>query len=411
MKNIKKPSFSLGIALFVAILFSCSSSDNNTDSDSEIDSNYVETVTEQEADNELEDEIIYSKFEQYATILTRLELSATFGLEQLEDITVSYAEGAMVREASILTNPQNGQVVKYVWEEDNSTTSFIEASYNIYNTSYELIGTQKIETENGLTLGMSMLELKDWNGADFKFTGFGWDFGGSIYIDKDSKINKSPVEIRLDILTKDGADFTIGDVDLMSSDSKLFNLDIIVSDFSMYIKSNEEEPNTAERFSEFEELNLPFEIRTSNMGEVIEDEAFLNTILPPDMDDESKDYYINNNTFFSIGMLLKTDQYTAIIYRQKSEGDGIGKYPFFIEYILMTYNSNGEIISKKVIGEFSTIEDMEDNDQQQIEASIEINSDFTIISNEMQTLLKKTDGNRTDSKAFSINNNGEIIQK
>jgi hypothetical protein len=236
---MKKISINLlGILLATTMFLSCgNSSDNNPETNNNTDNSDFVAVEENNevVDNEIEDVIDFSKFEHYATISTKTDLIARFGEENLADITVSYAEGTVVREATVLTNPQNGHVIQYVWEDDNVTISFIEAFYNVYNQDYELLSTQELEAENGLSLGMSLSELVDWNGDDFQFSGFGWDYAGGIYGDENSKITNSPVALTLDLLSFEGAEFTIGDVELSSSDSRLDDVDIIVSDFTMYI--------------------------------------------------------------------------------------------------------------------------------------------------------------------------------
>ncbi len=232
LKNMKKVSINLlGLLLFTTMIFACgNNSNNNHDVEVEDDTNNIEVVKD-----EVENKIDFSKFEHYTKILTKKDLTAQFGEANLRDLTESYAEGTVEKEATILTNPKNGQVIKFIWDDDNAITSWIEVHYNIYDESYELIGTQKIDAENGLSLGMSLSELKDWNGDDFKFSGFGWDYAGTIYAEAGSKIIESPIRITLDILTYEGADFTIGDVVLRTDDSRLDNVNIIVAVLTMHI--------------------------------------------------------------------------------------------------------------------------------------------------------------------------------
>ena len=232
---MKKVSINLvGILLFATMLFACENSSNNTESNDDKDSSNTEVANNE--GNEVEDVVSFSKFEHYATILTKTDLDAQFGEAFLTDATNSYAEGTVEKDVTILTNPDNGQIIKYVWGDDGNTTEWIEAQYNIYDENWEIIGTQKIEAENGLSLGMSLMELKDWNGADFKFSGFGWDYAGFIYEEEGSKISESPIQIALDLINYDGAEFTMGDVELNTNDSRLNKVDIIVTQFTMYIK-------------------------------------------------------------------------------------------------------------------------------------------------------------------------------
>ncbi|RLD61073.1 MAG: hypothetical protein DRI95_14620 [Bacteroidetes bacterium] len=236
---MKKISINLlGILLFTTMLYSCGkNAKNNTESNNNEDTSTVVLVEEKENEaTEVVDEIGFSKFEHYATILTKKDLIAQFGQANLRDLTKSYAEGSVVKEATILTNPQNGQVIEFIWDDDNSTTSWIEAYYKVYDENLELLGTQEIEAENGLSIGMSLSKLKEWNGDDFKFSGFAWDFAGGIYREEGSKISGSPIEITLDILSYEGADFAMGDVQLSTDDSRLDNVKIIVAGFLMHIE-------------------------------------------------------------------------------------------------------------------------------------------------------------------------------
>ncbi len=216
----------LGIMLFATILFSCG---GNTENDSEADNN-EESYEEEETGGETS----YNKFEQYATILTKADLMAIFGEENIKTSTEAYAEGTVEKEVSTLTNPENGQIIRYIWNETNST-EWIEAMYNVYDENYEIISTQTIEAENGLSTGMGLMDLKAWNGADFKFAGFGWDYSGTIYADENSKMQKSSIQINLDMLTVEGVDFAYGDVELNTSDERLLSVEIIISSLTLYI--------------------------------------------------------------------------------------------------------------------------------------------------------------------------------
>ncbi len=220
----------LGIALFVAMLFSCDSTGN------EGDSSNAEAVDNAVSENEATEETGFSKFEQYATILTKADLIAQFGAENVVDATETYAEGTAEKKMSVLTNPTNGQVIRYIWADDNTTTAWIEALYTLFDENYEQIGTQKIETESGLWTGMNLLELRDWNGEDFTFSGFGWDYAGGITPSKNSAIYNSPIGMTLDILSMEGAEFTLGDIELNTTDSRLENLDIVIAEFTLSIE-------------------------------------------------------------------------------------------------------------------------------------------------------------------------------
>ena len=108
-----------------------------------------------------------------------------------------YAEGTVRFEHTVLTDPGNGQVITYVWQEDGETLSHIEAEYYIYDEDYIITGTQEVFSECGVSTGMSLDELREWNRDDFDFLGFGWDYEGGIVEEEGSRIAECPVEIKL----------------------------------------------------------------------------------------------------------------------------------------------------------------------------------------------------------------------
>jgi len=101
-----------------------------------------------------------------------------------------------------------------------------------------VIGNQTVQAENGLYLGMNLSKLRAWNGENFNFSGFGWDYAGFITYKEGSKIANSNVEISLDIIDNDSGDydFVYGDVTLSADDSRLANANIIVSSMTMNIE-------------------------------------------------------------------------------------------------------------------------------------------------------------------------------
>ena len=150
----------LGVLLIPILLFSCGQNNESNTEVSNVEDSINTNVEENVETTAVEEEIVFNKFEHYARILTKSELTSQFGQASLKDETVSYAEGTVEMESTVVTNPANGQIVRYVWGDDNKTTSAIEAEYNIFDKNYELIGTQKIEAENGMSLGMSIDDLK-----------------------------------------------------------------------------------------------------------------------------------------------------------------------------------------------------------------------------------------------------------
>lgn len=219
------------LLLFLLGLFIFSSC-GGTNQENEADSDTLETkeVATEESIDEPEKETSVM-FEDYAVYQSKKSLTDKFGEANIKSSIESFAEGTVEFEVSILTDPENGNIIKYVWGEDN-TLSWIEASVNIYDENYEITGKQSIKTKNGLTLGMSLSELREWNGANFKYSGFDWDFGGGIYNEEGSKIADSPVKLTLGY---SGANAPIGDIEVYADDEKYKDVDIFVSSFTFHI--------------------------------------------------------------------------------------------------------------------------------------------------------------------------------
>jgi hypothetical protein len=177
----------LFLAVTVGTFLFSSCGDNTNKNETEKDTIVKnESAPDKDATKEnVEEKTVY--FEDYAEVKSKKALIEKYGAEHIKTNTEAFAEGTIEREVSILTDPKNGYVIKYVWDEDNKTLSWLEASEMLFNDNYEVTGKQTIKTKNGLWLGMTLKELRDWNGADFKFSGFGWDFGGGILLTKEVK--------------------------------------------------------------------------------------------------------------------------------------------------------------------------------------------------------------------------------
>ncbi|OPL19868.1 MAG: hypothetical protein AVO35_02530 [Candidatus Aegiribacteria sp. MLS_C] len=141
--------------------------------------------------------VTYSTIEDYATITTKEQLISEFGEENLVDGESWYAEGTVRYEHTVLTDPCNGQVIRYVWQEDGNTLSHVEAGYFIFDDDYYVVDTQEVFSVCGVFTGMSLQDLREWNGTDFDFLGFGWDYEGLILAGEGSRIAECPVRMKL----------------------------------------------------------------------------------------------------------------------------------------------------------------------------------------------------------------------
>lgn len=187
------------IASLSLFLFSCGGDAENTEmnNDSEMTVEIIDST-----ENMLEEEIIeglYFTVEDYGQITSKEQLISEFGEENLVDGQSWYAEGTVKFDNTVLTNPENGQVIRYLWEEDGNTLSFLEANYYIFDEVYSIKGTQVISSECGVSTGMPLQDFKEWNGADFDFFGFAWDYAGAIVEREGTRIAECPIKFNLSL--------------------------------------------------------------------------------------------------------------------------------------------------------------------------------------------------------------------
>ncbi len=177
--------------------------------------------------------------EDYALLDTKEKLEAKFDKSHLEDGFSVYAEGTVELPHTILTNPENGHIIKYVWKESNpNELGSIEVQYILWNEDYENTGSQKISSECGVYTGMPLKDLKAWNGKDFMFSGFGWDYAGGIFSQPNTKIYDCKTNITLGLeydTNYDEYNFVMGDVELNTADEMVLNAPIIISDLTIYL--------------------------------------------------------------------------------------------------------------------------------------------------------------------------------
>lgn len=201
-------------------------------------SDSTELVSSTEKDEPIEQ--TFTLFEDYAQIRTPEEIYAAFGKENCTSGVSWYAEGTIKLKHIVVTNPTNKHVVKYVFEENsNKKIGSIEANYRIYDKEYNEIGRQIIKSECGFSLGMNINELRKWNGKDFQFSGFGWDYGGGIFIQPGDKLEKCETRMILDMIPADN-DTTFnalyGDQELSTKSILVQKAPIFVQHFALYLK-------------------------------------------------------------------------------------------------------------------------------------------------------------------------------
>ncbi len=185
-------------------------------------------------------ELVFNTIEDYAQLKTKEEIITAFGKENCKSGTSWYAEGTVQLKHTVVTNPKNKHIVKYVWKEENpKKLGSIEINYFDWNEDYEVKGTQKVLSACGFYTGMSINELRKWNGADFTFSGFGWDYEGGVFVTPKSRLSTCPVSIKLGLKldgNMDVADGFYGDTELNTSDPLVKTAPIIVEKISYYFE-------------------------------------------------------------------------------------------------------------------------------------------------------------------------------
>ncbi|MGB1248589.1 MAG: hypothetical protein ACPG4Z_06865 [Chitinophagales bacterium] len=222
------------ITLLALILFSCTDTSNTENATEE----YIEREIGEEHISKTQvtdvDETIY--FEDYAQYNTRKLLFNQFDSEYIKDDTTWYAEGTEMYLRSTLTNPIDNNVIRFLWKQNNAEKlEFIETDHTLYNEEWEIERTQNVMTKTGIYLGMTLFELRDWNGAEFDFLGFGWDYEGSIMAEENSKLSNNNVQARLSISYDSYDDDYMGDILFNTKDIKTNN-DIYVETIMMSVE-------------------------------------------------------------------------------------------------------------------------------------------------------------------------------
>lgn len=86
-------------------------------------------------------------------------------------------------------------------------------------------------TADGITLGTTLAQLQELNGVPFKFSGFGWDYGGTVLSWEKGKLEKSLKNVWLTLdPSAEASDYqgVIGDGSFLSSDVLKKSLPIAV---------------------------------------------------------------------------------------------------------------------------------------------------------------------------------------
>ncbi|CAG5081768.1 hypothetical protein [Parvicella tangerina] len=211
------------------------SSDNQVESDENTDN---ETIENSSTTNDAE----YEYIEDYAKLDTKSKLYEALNAENLTDGSSWYAEGTVEFPHTIYNDPNTLNQIRFVWNKDAETLSFIEIYLNLLDEASGTVRQQFVLSEHGIFTGMTLKELYDWNGQkEIKFSGFGWDFGGGVFPQEGSPLANSGLVVRLGL--ENYADQTynhlMGDMELSTADEGILEAPIRVDMLTLYIDEPE----------------------------------------------------------------------------------------------------------------------------------------------------------------------------
>jgi len=228
------------ITIISLLFFSCSTEPEEVTVSPDLEDSIEEPLEPEEAPKEPK-ELVFNTIEDYAQVTTKEDLIKTFGKENIKNGTSWYAEGTIQLKHSIVTNPKNKHIVKYLWDEGNSKKlSSIEISYFDYTEDYEIKGTQKVLSACGFYTGMPINDLRKWNGADFTFSGFGWDYEGDVTVKPKSRLNTCRTAIKLGLNHNGNLDLAeglYGDQELSTSNEAVKKAPIIIDRMYYYLEN------------------------------------------------------------------------------------------------------------------------------------------------------------------------------
>lgn len=210
-----------------AIMFACGG-EAETESEGTEESSTDSTATDSVEVVVEEDGTVY--FEDYAQYDTKTKLYEAFDADNLKDEIAYYAEGTVEIHTTVLTDPETGYQIQFAWEEeDQETLDFIETWGVLWMD--DPATEQKVETKCGIYTGMPLEEVVAWNGADFEFSGFGWDYAGGVFGGKDDDaMHACDVDFTLTMLDEGYDDYLhlLGDVVFKTSDDEVKGAPIVI---------------------------------------------------------------------------------------------------------------------------------------------------------------------------------------
>jgi len=150
---------------------------------------------------------------------TRADLVKTFGAANVKDTRVHLGEGETVPGVAVYPKDPKRRL-EITWVKSKRVGDIrISGQSSVWHTA------------DGVTLGTTLAQLQKLNGVPFKFSGFGWDYGGMILSWERGKLEKSlkDVWLTLDPTAESSYDGVIGDGEFVSSEVLQKNYSIAVA--------------------------------------------------------------------------------------------------------------------------------------------------------------------------------------
>ena len=192
----------------ILLTFSCSNGTSETN----------ETVI-QEKEPCLEDILVFGSEE---------ELAKKYGKGSISYDTIWGAEGFFTMGTYVRTDEYAH--VEILWSDSAAKKGMISATL-VSDADYyaEKLEPGKWKSCTGAYLGMSTDALQKLNGRPFKFSGFGWDYGGGVMSWENGTLDKKGIAVQLSEgssaeLSQDETNQVLGDVPVMSNNPVLQKL-------------------------------------------------------------------------------------------------------------------------------------------------------------------------------------------
>ena len=225
VKQLKIISF----FLLIVTTFSCDSSDNKNEKVTQ--SKRISELEKKDSTNSIEDEVdttvkvkelVY--IEDYANLKTYDQALEYFKEENMKVDTSWYAEGTVMMFSHECTDPNNGNIIELVWKKGGAEKlAHVEAFYQTWEADFSLVQQQPVKTKCGLHTGMTLNQLEAFCGKPVQFFGFGWDYGGGVMMNGNSKLEECGVNIilEMDQSNYDQSGHLLGDIELKSNDENV----------------------------------------------------------------------------------------------------------------------------------------------------------------------------------------------